>query len=242
MDEVENQIAEPEIATPETSQQEPVAAAPIEDENKRNWREMRRVKDELERKTKIQEEVIARLMQEKQPSQQQPAQEIDELANISDDDYIPKGQVEKLVQRAEKRAQKMAEDAVNKALEEREKSQFLQKLKTKFSDFDDIVNPETLEILETQDPELAKTIADLGDPYKIGLQSYKYIKSLNLADKVPSSRRAKDVEKKLDQNAKTIQSPLAHEKRPMAQTFMHAGASSTDLYEEMMRFASQAGG
>lgn len=63
-----------------------------------------------------------------------------------------------------------------------QQSQFnrLNSLKGKFSDFDEVVNPETLAILEEQEPELAQTICELKDPYKIGVQSYKYIKALNI--------------------------------------------------------------
>ncbi len=114
-------------------------------------------------------------------------------------------------------------------------------MKNKFSDFEDVVNPETLELLEQQDPELAKSIADVGDPYKIGLQTYKYIKSMGLAEKVPGSRRSKEVEKKIEQNQKTVQSPQAFDKRPMAQTFKLTEAMKNELYKEMVEAARLVG-
>jgi hypothetical protein len=243
MDEIEQTSVTQEIATPETSQQEvqEVAQPPVEDRQERNWRELRRAKDELERKVRMQEELLASVVAQKN-YQQQAAPEVDELANIPADDYIAKGQVEKLVQREVKKAEKLAHEAVEKALQEREKSQFMQRLKAKFSDFDDVVNPETLDLLEQQDPELAQTIANVKDPYTIGLQSYKYIKSMGIVDKAPQARRAKEVEKKLEQNAKTVQSPQAFDKRPMAQTFKQTEAQRRDLYEEMMGYARQSGG
>ena len=56
--------------------------------------------------------------------------------------------------------------------------QFMDRLNRQYSDFSEVVNPETLSILEEKEPELAATIADLKDPYKIGVQSYKYIKAM----------------------------------------------------------------
>jgi hypothetical protein len=76
----------------------------------------------------------------------------------------------------------------------------------------------------------------------MAITSYKYIKALNLVDKVPNARRVREVEKKLDRNGKTIQSPMAFDKRPMAQAFKSTEADKNRLYEEMMGYASQANG
>lgn len=246
MDEVENQVAVQEIAPPETSPQEESpkqeAQAPqIDERQDRNWREMRRINSELERKVKMQEEMMAQLLQ-RGASTPPPSQPIDELDSIPDDDYIPKGQVKKLIKKAEERAEKIAQEAVQKSLQEREKSQFADRLRSKFTDFDDVVNPETLELLEQQDPELAKTIASSGDPYAMALQSYKFIKSMGIAEKAPVARRAKEIDRKIEQNAKTVQSPQAFDKRPMAQTFRMTETQKKALFEEMNSYASLAGG
>ena len=127
-------------------------------------------------------------------------------------------------------------------MKEQEKSQFLDKLKREFSDFEEVVTPETLAILEETNPRLANLIAKSKDPYEIGLQSYEYIKALNLSDKAPQKRRAKEVEKKIEENAKTVQTPQAYDKRPLAQAFMLTDAMKSDLYKEMMQYASLAGG
>ena len=61
---------------------------------------------------------------------------------------------------------------------------------------------------------------------------------MNLGDKVPSARRAKEVEKKLEQNAKTVQTPQAYDKRPMAQAFQMSKAEMANIYKEMMGYAA----
>src|SRR5258706_16401712 len=95
----------------------------------------------------------------------------------------------------------------------------MDRLNRQYADFSEIVNPETLSLLEEKEPELAQTIADLKDPYKIGVQSYKYIKAMNISQKVPESRRQKEIEKAIDKSEKAVQSPVAFDKRPIAQAF-----------------------
>lgn len=236
----DEQISEnTQVAPVETSTIEQVEN--IEDSQERNWRELNRAKKELEKKAKMQEEWIEKLMKYQNPHQ--PANqtsEIDELDSIPDDDHLVKSQSRKLVKKEVAPLQKRI-DELEQQLQRQSEFNRLNSLKSKFSDFDDVVNPETLAILEEQEPELAQTICELKDPYKIGVQSYKYIKALNISDKIPSSRRSKEVERKIESNKKTVQSPQAFDKRPMAQAFKMSEDEKSKLYEEMMGYASQAG-
>lgn len=232
-------VPDPTIENHEEQQVAQVKAE--EDRQDRNWKAVRDRQKELERDLKMQRELNDKLLAMASQAVPRPP-EIDELDQIGDDEYISKGKVNALVH---KKASKIAEDIANRKVEEafkqREQLNFLDNLKRKFADFDDVVNADTLALLDNNDPELAQTIADLKDPYKMGVQSYKYIKALGLADKVPESRRANEIEKKLEKNAKTIPSPQAFDKRPMAVAFKLSESEKTELYREMMGFASQAG-
>lgn len=244
MDEVQENSVNQEVAPQATESHESTtnqqleSVKPVDDRQDRNWKEMRRRQQDLERDLKMQREMNEKLMQLATQANPQK-QEIDELDAIGDDEFIPKGKVNKLV---EKRAARIAEDIAKRETEkfftEQKQSQFMDRLKSKYSDFDEVVNSETMALLEEQDPELATTIADLKDPYKIGMQCYKYMKAMNLADKAPNARRAKEVDKKLEQNTKTVQSPQAYDKRPMAQAFQMSKAELSNIYKEMMQFAS----
>jgi len=235
MDEVENIGSQEEIATPETSQE---AASTREDRQDYNWKALRRQNDELQRKSKMQEELLQKLLT--QPQQQQdPA--VPE-PTIADDDFVQGSHVKALMARTAKEARQAAREEAEKLLQQRDRDGFMDRLKRQFSDFDDVVNSETLSLLEETDPELAATIGDLKDPYKIGLQSYKYLKASGMDKKVPAARRVKEVDKKIEQNEKTLQSPAAFEKRPMAQAFKMTEAQKKDLYKEMTHYASQGGG
>ena len=243
MDEVENNVAVQESASPETSPQEiPTQESQVESRQDRNWREMRKKSEELEKKTRQQEELIATLIQQQVAAQQKVAPSVDELDQISDSDYIPKGDVKKLMQKEKENIKREAVEELKRLQAQQEAANFHNRLRQKFGDFDEIVTPETLELFEQQDPDLAATIAELKDPYKMGLQTYKYIKSMRLVEKAPLHKRTKEVEEKLEKNQKTLQSPQAFDKRPIAQAFQMTEQMKKDLWKEMNQYAQQASG
>lgn len=245
MDEVQedNAVAQvvPDQQTENHEEQQSIQVKAEEDRQDRNWKAVRERQKELERELKMQRDMNEKLLAMATQAPPKPP-EVDEFDQIGDDEYISKGKVNALVH---KKAAKIAEDIAHRKVDEafklRDQANFIDNLKRKFSDFDDVVNNDSLGLLEASDPELAQMIADLKDPYKMGIQSYKYIKAMGLSEKVPEARRAKEVEKKLEKNAKTIASPQAFDKRPMAVAFKLTESEKTDLYREMMGFASQAG-
>lgn len=208
------------------------------EEQERNWAAMRQRQKEMEIEIRQKNELLDRFLQQQQP--QQVKQEVVEEEE-PDDDYVPAGKVKgiarRTVQPLEKKIQELEQKIANQ-----EQQKLIQNFRTQYSDFDDVVNVETLEMLEKTEPELAATIAQIKDPYKMGLTSYKYIKASGLLDKLPNARRSKEINQKIEQNAKTVQSPSAYDKRPMAQAFKSAAVDSKKLYEEMMHYAAQASG
>ncbi len=235
----EVQVVAPQGETPVNEVNDQAKARQEADE--RNWKAMRIKNAELERQLKVRDEMMEKILHS-QNSRPEP-QEIDEFDSISDDEFISKGKISKLV---EKKAQKYAEDIakreVEKHIKQQNDSQFMDRLSRQYSDFSDIVNAETLSLFEEKEPELAQSIADLKDPYKIGLQSYKYIKAMGISSKVPESRREKEITKAIEKSEKSIQSPMAFDKRPIAQAFKMTGAMKKDLYNEMMGYANMASG
>ena len=246
MDEVENQVVEAEITPAETSPQEESTDTAKLDEKEKDFRALRQSKKEAERKAyeaertiQMQKEMMAQLLQQVQKNQPQA---VDELDSIPQEDFLQKGKVEKLVDKKIQKVDQLVEEKVNRILAEREKAAFAERLRAKYNDFDDVVNPETMDLFEQQEPELARSIAQNGDPYSMALQTYKYIKTMGLLDKVPNHRRAQEVEKKLEKNSKTVQSPQVFDKRPMAQVFQMTEQDKKNLREEMYKYAAMAGG
>jgi hypothetical protein len=239
MDEVENSVGQ-EVAPQETSHDEaqPQAkVALVEDQQERNWRALRekaRRADELEQRLKMQEEMMSKLMTS------QPQQRIVEEPEEPDEEFIPKGKVKRVAKKEVEPLERRLQQA-EEQLARQKNALMMADLKSKYRDFDEIVNIDSLALFEEKEPELAAAILASKDPYNIAVQSYKYIKAMNLPSKVPESKRAKEVEKKLEQNAKTVQTPQAYDKRPMAQAYKITEQEKKALYEEMMQYAGQAG-
>lgn len=200
----------------------------------RNWREMRRKEQMLQEELKKRDAMLDLLLQKQQNQTQH--QQVQEEEDFPDEEYTSGGHVKRIAGKAIKPLEQKILDLERK-IAQQEQKELVSGLRSKYPDFDDIVNIETLELLETKEPELAAVIADIKDPYKMGIQSYKYIKALNIAEEVPNARRSKEVSKKIEKNSKSVQSPLAYEKRPMAQAMKLTEADKKALYEEMMTLA-----
>jgi len=246
MDEQDLNSAENEFAPQDTghdvsTQSEPNVQAEAqarEEAKERDWRAMRQRQKEMEYELKQKNEMLDKLMSNYQ--QPQARQEVVEPEE-PDEEYIPAGKVKGIARKTVQPLEKKIEQLEQK-IAQQEQDKLIRSLRSQYSDFDDVVNVETLEMLEKNEPELAATIAQFKDPYKMGLHSYKYIKALGLVDKLPDARRTKEVVQKMEKNAKTVQSPTSYDKRPMAQAFKSAGVDNKALYEEMMFYAGQANG
>jgi hypothetical protein len=205
---------------------------------------MRLKNAELERDLKQLRDAQMQMMQAQLANQQPVRQEVDEFDKIGDEEFIPLGKMkilaEKNSQKVLKNAEELVRQEVAKALKQQEQSQFMDRLNRQYSDFSEVVNPETLSILEEKEPELALMIADMKDPYKIGVQSYKYIKAMGLSKTATENRREKEIDKAIEKSEKAIPSPMAYDKRPIAQAFKLTDAMKKDLYREMHGYAALA--
>lgn len=232
LEEAENSVNEevaPQVAESEPQQEQ----ADLQD---RNWREMRRKQAELEQGIKERDEFIRNTFVAQQ--QQQMVKEPEEPEE-PDDEYINKGRVKRVAQKSIEPLKKEIDD-LKKELANKRKQDRFNSLKNKFPDFDEVVNAETIALFEQKDPELAEQLAKNTDPYEIGLQSYKYIKYSGILEEVPGKRRRKEVEEKIEKNSKSVPSPQAYDKRPMAQAFKMSRAEQTQILNEMMECANQA--
>ena len=210
-----------------------------DDSQNRNWKEIRRKQREAEIREKTKDELIDRLLKERnvQPTAP-PAPQPDEFSEMSSEDYPTLGQTDK---RIDKRSEKISRDTYAKMRQEEEASKWAQKLQSEYSDFPDVVNPDSIAVFEKNNRKLAETIAKLKDPYDMGYQTYHFIKSMGLGDKSAEKRHVKEVEKKLEKGENTVQSPQAYSKRPMAQAFRLTESEKSKLFEEMQEAAAKVG-
>ena len=264
MDEVSNLGAEletqTESASPQTdpSHESTISESQAEttqvasDQHDKHWiRKVRRdrddairAKEDAERKAQIQEELIKQLMAN-QGGQTQQAGEEDILAEIQREEYVAGDKVARAIKRQQ--------EEFDKKLAKFEKAQAQQayssqeaELRKSYPDIDDVVNRDTLDTLKETNPRLFQRVANLlkVDPIDGAAFAYETIVSAGLVDKAPETRRAKEVEKKLEQNKKTVQSPLASDKRPIAQamSYPESRAAREALWNETLRYASLGGG
>jgi hypothetical protein len=168
--------------TPEVSQDR------VMDDQERNWREARRKMQEMERRAQDQEERIKQLQ-----GQGQKPPEVDELANLADDDIVTAKQARSL-------AQKMAKQVAEETIRQREASTVEERVKSRFSDYDDVVTMENIETLKQEDPELAQSLYALAqDPYAQAVAAYKMLKKTgigNMAKTQPQKAKAIENSKK----------------------------------------------
>lgn len=247
MDEIETEAVgqeAQEVASPpiEPTQDVDHSEAPqAEVKTNRAFAELRIRNRELENKAKMQEELLQQVLASQRVPQQPVQQEEDVIEQLSKQEYVAGSDVAKAIKKLQQ-DMKSEVDEVKRSYASQHQNSLLTEVKREYADFDQVVTPETLDLIEETNPRLAASLAKTmkEDPYSFAIQSYEYIKSKGLSK--PISKRANETEKKIEQNKKTVQSPQAFDKRPMAQAFNPSEEMTKELQREMYHFAQQAGG
>lgn len=243
MDEVSEQNSNEAVAPQETETTQEIQAEVKQPEEVKDphWlKNLRKERQELAQKNRMLEQLLAQQMQVKQ---QPVAQEEDFIDQLQKEEYVPGEKVAKGFKHLEAKFAKQLAEVENKYKASAYNAQ-INELKRDYTDLEDIVNPETLQIVKEKNPRLAQTWAGLDD-YTLYVQAYPYIKHSGIMEDVPGFKRAKEVDKKLEQNKKTVPSPASFDKRPMAQAFDPNRLSKSqkdELQKEMQHFASLGGG
>ena len=178
MDDEQTADINQEFIAPENDQPETQAVetqqAPVEDSQEKNWREMRQAFKELKR-----ENQYLRDQFEKTSHKAPQEEEVDE-----NEPYVTPKTFQKRISELEKR------------LAEKDKENVPDRLRAKYSDFDEVVSIENVEFLTQNDPEIAQSLAALSsDPFKQGVAAYKILKRSDLTqNKVSMQDKAKIVE------------------------------------------------
>jgi hypothetical protein len=134
-----------------------------------------------------------------QMQQQQQRVEEPEPIDIDDDSFIEGKQLKKYVN-----SLKQELKSTKKQFEEyNQKSSFDQaelKLKSQFSDFDEIVNKDNLERLASRKPALYRSIMANGDIYDRGYTAYEMIRNSGVIEEKTSTRESVKIDKRLEEN------------------------------------------
>lgn len=167
-----------------------------------NWAEMRRQMREKDQQI----EELGRQFSEIS-KRNPPKEEIDELANLADDDILTVAQAKKL-------AQKMARGVAEDVLKERDAATVDERLQLKFSDYADVVTKENIELLKQTEPELAQSLYHMPDPYSQAVAAYKLLKKVTVkgesSNSLEKKRAMENSQKPLSVNAVTKQSAIGN--------------------------------
>lgn len=158
---------------------------------------------------------------------------VEEEPELDEDDFITKKHLKKY-------AEQIAVEKYQKLQEQERQQNWKSRIKSKYSDFDQVVNAENIQRLEQEMPEIAKMIIESGngDNYKMGSNAYKAIQSL-----LRENTEAKEIEKNKEALEKNKKEPLAAaavDRRPIAQATRLTDKDYQELWAEMQHFASKA--
>jgi len=211
--------SEPEIKSEEQHTQEVASKEPAYGSQEYNFREMRNVVEEQQRRIR---ELEARNYQQKAP--------VEEEEEVLDgDDFLTVKQAEKLALR---KAQELIKQQEIDNLED--------KTRMKFKDYDDVVTEENVKKLIEDDVDLADSIRKASNPYAT---AYKLIRktSFHKKDQEEKAKKNSDVEK-LQKNATKPGSSNAVAPKPLSQASSFSSMSKAEmnaLYQEMQQCASR---
>lgn len=182
---VQPEVSEAPATEPETAQ-----AATVEQpvQHHPNFKALREQARQLEQEKAELARQLAAYQQQQNPQQES----IEENDNLAPDALIEKrhlSRYDKKIQRLEAQLKQYQDQSVATSAE-------LQ-LKTKYPDFDAIVNKDNLEMLKLTYPELAQTIYNNPDLYTKGASAYTIIKQMGIAPGVQNDQDKARAERNL---------------------------------------------
>lgn len=134
-----------------------------EDNQEKNWREMRQAMDELKRRNQALESEVSTIRDFRKV--EEPPEE-----EFADDEISTVGLTKKLIQ---KEAARIAQETLRR----REAETVEERIRLKFQDYDSVVTKENLESLFASAPELVKMLKNSqDDPYEQAIAAYKLMK------------------------------------------------------------------
>lgn len=162
---------------------------PQEDAQERNWRKARSQMDEKSRENKLlkhQVDLMAQeldLLRRSNPKAAEPEEDLSHLTDTEKKLYYEIQDLKKQVKN-------------NKA---KESDYVVDRLRAKYADFDEVVSPENITYLQTNNAALAKALSSLkDDPYEQGLAAYDALKKTEWYQQ----RNTMQDKVKLEQNSK----------------------------------------
>lgn len=162
----EQETAKPDATVSQTS-----------DKARENFARLESAK-QAEREARIRAE-MERDMLKKQLETATRVEEKDPLDDV--EDYVDKERLQQIRTKDRAAFKKEAEEIANRTYQarrdEEERRNFLPKLKQKFSDYDQVMNEQSIADLEQKSPEFLASVMRVSDDYERRLLTYEYLKA-----------------------------------------------------------------
>lgn len=194
---VAEELQQEEVVTPQESSPtpEPTSQEKENTDKEVNFKKLREAKEQLENENRTLKEYLEKSTK---------PQSKEEDYGIDDDDIVEGKVVKKLFKEL---------DTLKKTYEQEKLQNIPDRLKNKFSDFDQVVTKENVEKLKQSEPELYASIISGNDLYTKGVSAYKALKRFGIAEgddvEDTKSRIAKNQSKPMSTQAIKGQSSLS---------------------------------
>ncbi len=180
MSEAESTVVEEIVVDAQQEQETSPEAQPqveeaAKDSQDRNWREVRQL---LRETNQTVEELKNRnyALEERERQRSQPPEVEEEEVDLADDDISTVGMTKKLLRKQSEKIDQLVQE-----IKQREALTVEDRLRSKFSDYDAVVNKENLKSLFATAPELVKMLkASQDDPYEQAMGAYKLMKKFGV--------------------------------------------------------------
>lgn len=149
-------------------------------DKEKNFLRLRETKEQLERENRELKKYVESQMQKDSSSQE------DEDFGVDDDDYVEGKVVKKLYKQL---------NSLKRTYEQEKIASIPEKLRGKFSDFDQVVTVENVEKLKNSEPELYQSITSGKDLYAKGVSAYKTLKAMGIVKTDPYIAQKEQVQK-----------------------------------------------
>jgi hypothetical protein len=196
-----------------------------------NFRELREQAKQAKRERDELKAYLERLKQQENPGNWQPEKqkpEPEDDYNLREDDFIEGRHFKKFLKK-----QRELEEKVKQYESQSQSISVEMQLKSKYRDFDDVVNQKTVDKLRDEYPEVFTTIQTSSDLYNKGAAAYRIIKQLGLAGNNTPKTEQQIIKgnNAKPQNPNTSSAPNS----PLNQANLFANGLTPELKEKLRR-------
>lgn len=220
---LELDVQQQEVVTPEQEQadvpqaevQQSVREEPKEDPQEKNWRAARLKMEEQSHQLRLLQQELDSVRRQSAPKAPEPEEEY-----LTDSEKKLASKIKDL------------ERIVNQT-QAKESDYMLDRLRGKYADFDDVMSPENITYLQTNNAALARAIASLKDnPYEQGLAAYDALKNTDWY----KQRHTMEDKAKMDANAKKPLSVQAVRKQgPLSEANRFVNGLTPELKKTLLK-------